>query len=89
MTKSKKQKPSTPTNLFTAKVVVSFPGDEQGDKVKRWFNLKNCGQETIPLNRKASKKHIDRFYALNRCRSYELVFEVTESGEWIFVGRKV
>jgi hypothetical protein len=77
-----------PTNRFSVKVNVPFPDGTQGSAVMRWFNLQNCGQETIPLNKRASKKHQERAHHLHACRLYTFVFEVTAEGDWIFVGRK-
>ena len=77
-----------PTNQFTAEVSVSFPNGPDGEAVMRWFNLQNCGKETIPLTKRASKKHRDRAYRLHACRRYHFVFQVTAEGDWIFVGRK-
>lgn len=77
-----------PTNLFSIEVSIPFPSSPEGDAAERWFNLQNCGKETIPLTKRASKKHIDRAYHLHACRRYTFVFQVTKEGDWIFVGRK-
>lgn len=77
-----------PTNQFTAEVSIPFPSGPEGSAVMRWFNVQNCGKETIPLNKKASKKHQDHAHRLHLCRRYNFVFQVTKEGDWIFVGRK-
>lgn len=77
-----------PTNQFDVEVSISFPQGDAGNAVMRWFNLQNCGKETIPLNKKASKKHVERAYRLHACRRYTFVFQVSAEGDWMFVGRK-
>ena len=80
-----KNKP-TPTNRFSVKVAINFPLDS--NHLLRWFNLQNCGKETIPLNEKVSSSHKKHAYNLRRGRVYDFVFEITKEGEWIYVGRK-
>jgi len=75
-----------PTNQFSVEVSVPFPDGSDGEAVRRWFNLQNCGAETLP--KRASKKHRDRAYHLHASRQYTFVFRVTAEGDWIFVGRK-
>lgn len=77
-----------PTNQFAVEVSIPFPDGPEGDAVMRWFNLQNCGTETIPLNKKVSQKVKDRAHRLHMCRTYTFVFQVTAEGEWMFVGRK-
>lgn len=78
----------TPTNQFSVTVSIPFPSGTEGEATMRWFNLQNCGTETLPLNKLASKKHRDRAYHLHASRQYTFVFRVTAEGDWIFVGRK-
>jgi hypothetical protein len=77
-----------PTNQFSAKISIPFPNGPEGIAVMRWFNLQNCGSETIPLNKKIPRKVKDRAHRLHMCRTYMFVFQVTKEGDWIFVGRK-
>lgn len=77
-----------PTNQFVAKVTVNFPGEPSRYNLMRWFNLQNCGKETIPFEEKVSESHKKNVSNLIRSRIYNFVFEITKSGEWKFVGRK-
>ena len=85
--KQKFQEPP-PTNQFEAEVYIPFPNGAQGNNVLRWFNLQNCGKETIPLNKKAEKEHVERAYKLHASRRFRFVFEIDAEGEWKFIGRK-
>lgn len=67
----------TPTNRFEIDVVIPFPDDIQGLQVDDWFRIQNNGKVT-----KRQIKH------LLTSREYRFVFEVTKSGDWIYVGRK-
>lgn len=77
-----------PTNKFSVDVTIPFPETLEGSAVMRWFNLQNCGKEIIPLDEKISKRMKKRSQRLHERRDYTFVFEVTDEGEWKFVGRK-
>lgn len=77
-----------PTNQFSTEVSISFPSGDEGSAVMRWFNLQNFGSETVPLNKRVSKKHQERAHRLHAGRRYRFVFQVTEEGDWMFVGRQ-
>ena len=77
-----------PTNQFVAEVSIPFPNGAQGDNLLRWFNLQNCGKESVPIEKPVSTKHLGNAYRLHQCRRFKFVFEITKEGEWRFVGRK-
>lgn len=77
-----------PTNQFVAEVSIPFPDDMQGLKLMRWFNLQNCGKESVPPNTKVSKSHRKNARRLHQNREFQFVFEITKEGEWKFVGRR-
>ena len=77
-----------PYNQFSVNVSIPFPSGSEGESAMRWFNLQNCGSETVPLNKRVSKKHQERAHRLHAGRRYRFVFQVTKEGDWMFVGRK-
>ena len=78
---------SKPTNRFVARVSIPFPNGPDGNNILRWLNLQHCGNELLVPHR-ISKEHKESHYVVHCGRQFELVFEVTKSGDWIFVGRK-
>jgi hypothetical protein len=78
-----------PSNQFVAEVRVNFPDDHPyGINLLRWFNLQNCGKETVPVGKSISTEHLSNMYRLHQGRVFKFVFEITKEGEWKFVGRK-
>ena len=74
---------STTNNRFVAEVSVSLPHNIS--RVHRWLNVQHTGKETLPLDKRASKKHQDAAWRLHMCRRYKMEFEVDKKGNWTFV----
>jgi hypothetical protein len=69
---------------FTIKVTLPFPVTGEGMATLFWLH-----RQYNPKGKKSvTKKQQEAAVKLLAPRDFEFVFEATEEGEWIFVGRK-
>jgi hypothetical protein len=77
-----------PSNQFSVRVNIPFPNGLSGESLMKWFNLQNFGTEFVSKNRKISEEQKERAWKLHACHAYKFVFQITEEGDWMFIGRK-